>query len=267
MDTVSAEIAASTNRLLATAAGLSDADVAKPSRLPGWTRGHVLTHLARNADGQINLLTWARTGVETPQYPSAEARAAGIEAGAGRPLALQIADLEDSAARLAEAVRVMPREAWSATVSGRRPPRHPAWYCLVRRLRELEVHHVDLDAGYDCADWADTFVHRELTDTALILADLGDSPLGGIDADDTGRSWRGLGDGPVISGTERDLLGWLTGRGGGEGLRSRPRGPLPTPPPWPPLPAPSAMPAAPPASWPISVAGLDGPAPDRGEDR
>ena len=32
-----------------------------PSALPGWTRAHVLTHLARNADAMVNLLTWART--------------------------------------------------------------------------------------------------------------------------------------------------------------------------------------------------------------
>ena len=48
--------------------------MAGPSLLPGWSRGHVLTHLARNADGAVNLLTWARTGVETPQYVSQEQR-------------------------------------------------------------------------------------------------------------------------------------------------------------------------------------------------
>jgi maleylpyruvate isomerase len=28
-----------------------EADVRAPSLLPGWTRGHVLSHIARNADG------------------------------------------------------------------------------------------------------------------------------------------------------------------------------------------------------------------------
>ena len=43
---------------------------AAPSLLPGWTRAHVLSHVARNADAMINLLRWAKTGVETPAYPS-----------------------------------------------------------------------------------------------------------------------------------------------------------------------------------------------------
>ena len=56
----------------------------KPSGLPGWTRAHVLTHVARNADAMVNLVTWARTGVQTPAYVSRDARDADIETGAGR---------------------------------------------------------------------------------------------------------------------------------------------------------------------------------------
>jgi len=84
-------IAESTGRLLATAAELTDDQAREPSLLPGWSRGHVLTHLARNADGLRNLLIWARTGVVTPQYPSGQARDAAIEPGAGRPAAGQLA--------------------------------------------------------------------------------------------------------------------------------------------------------------------------------
>ena len=75
-------IAAATDRLLAQVAELDDKDIAAPSRLPGWTRGHVLSHLARQAPALERLLEWARTGVETPQYPSRRARDAEIEAGA-----------------------------------------------------------------------------------------------------------------------------------------------------------------------------------------
>ena len=49
---------------------MGDDAFAAPSGLPGWTRAHVLTHVARNADAMINLLTWARTGVPTPAYAS-----------------------------------------------------------------------------------------------------------------------------------------------------------------------------------------------------
>ena len=75
-------LAMATERLLTTATALSDAQVREPSSLPGWTRGHVLTHIARNADGLGNLLIWARTGTETPMYPSARSRGDDIEAGA-----------------------------------------------------------------------------------------------------------------------------------------------------------------------------------------
>jgi maleylpyruvate isomerase len=69
--------------------GLLDADVRAPSPLPGWTRGHVLTHLARNAEGGTRLLEWARTSVPSYEYESVAARAAAIEQGAGRHQAAQ----------------------------------------------------------------------------------------------------------------------------------------------------------------------------------
>jgi maleylpyruvate isomerase len=68
---LSARLAAATQRLQDTVAGLTDQQAREPSLLPGWSRGHVLTHLARNADSLRNLLIWARTGVETPQYANA----------------------------------------------------------------------------------------------------------------------------------------------------------------------------------------------------
>ncbi|NUR84628.1 MAG: hypothetical protein HOY71_11135, partial [Nonomuraea sp.] len=101
-------------------------------------------------------------GVRTPQYPAAEARNAEIEAAAARTAAAHLADLEDSASRLAAAIRDLPAQAWSAPVEGMRPPAHPAWYVLVRRLREVAVHHVDLGAGYRPSDWPEPFVRREL---------------------------------------------------------------------------------------------------------
>jgi maleylpyruvate isomerase len=260
-----AELASATDQLLATAASLSDADVAAPSRLPGWTRGHVLTHVAKNADSHINLLTWARTGVRTPQYDSVEERAAQIEADAARPAARHLADLEDSAGRLAAAVRDLPAQAWSAPVEPMRPPRHPAWYILVRRLREVAVHHVDLDAGYGPRDWPDTFVARELHDclaswpharstVSEVILRHGPGP------GDVVARWRDLGTGPAVQGTPRDMLAWLTGRSDGEGVslfhagQSSPHGHgsevLPGPPPWLTMPAPADLPATPPEDYP-----------------
>jgi maleylpyruvate isomerase len=81
------------------------------SLLPGWTRGHVLTHLARNADGGSRLLTWARTGTPSAEYPSLEARATQIEAGAGRSAAELVADARASAEGFAVEYSRMPADA------------------------------------------------------------------------------------------------------------------------------------------------------------
>ncbi|WP_214414581.1 maleylpyruvate isomerase N-terminal domain-containing protein [Sphaerisporangium fuscum] len=139
LDDLQAELTAATKRLLATTAALSASDVRAPSLLPGWTRGHVLTHVARDADSHINLVTWAETGVYPPQYPTPGAREAEMAEGAGRPLAEQRADLADSAARLDAAFAAVPPSAWSAIVEGMRPPEHPAWYLPARRIREVEI--------------------------------------------------------------------------------------------------------------------------------
>ncbi|MEV7971347.1 maleylpyruvate isomerase family mycothiol-dependent enzyme [Sphaerisporangium sp. NPDC088356] len=256
LDDLQAELTAATNRLLATTATLSDADVTAPSLLAGWARGHVLTHVARNADGHINLLTWAKTGVYTPQYPTRDAREAEIAEGAGRPIAEQHADLVDSAARLDAVIDTMTPGAWSATVRGMRPPDHPAWYVLVRRIREVEIHHVDLGAGYTWADWPEAFVRRELHD-AMAGWPYAESTVSELHAG--GRSWTGLGEGPVVEGPAPVVLAWLTGRlpdggsgdaGGvaGAGLRLAEK--PPAAPPWLTMPAPPGLPATPPEEYP-----------------
>src|SRR5262249_43465519 len=122
------ELGRATARRLATARKLDDAAVAAPSLLPGWTRGHVLAHVARNADGAVNLLTWARTGEETPQYASGEQRDADIEAGAARASPEHVADIAPPAARIDEAGAQRPPGARAATGrsrGGRPPPAAP----------------------------------------------------------------------------------------------------------------------------------------------
>src|SRR5215467_6634543 len=169
-------LAAANDRLLATTTGLSDARAREPSRLPGWTRGHVLTHIARNADGMVNLLTWARTGTQTPMYASAESRAADIEAGAGRPAADLSADLRSSAVAFAAAAAAMPGDAWTAQVRMLHGPPFPALGVLDRRLSEVEIHHVDLGADYSPADWPEDFVADALPRVADSFTGRDDAP-------------------------------------------------------------------------------------------
>jgi maleylpyruvate isomerase len=226
------EVARATARLLATAGQLDDAALAGASLLPGWTRGHVMAHVARNADGCTNLLTWARTGVVTPQYASAQQRESDISAGAHRPPSEQVADLETSAARFADAAARMPAAAWTTTISWLSGKTGPAASVVWARLREVEVHHIDLAAGYGPGDWPDGFTHRLLHE---ITAGFGDSGLAvGLRATDLGHEstiGSDLG-APVVSGSGYALAAWLTGRTSGEGVTIVPDGPLPTVPKW-----------------------------------
>ncbi|MEO3782844.1 maleylpyruvate isomerase N-terminal domain-containing protein [Actinocorallia sp. B10E7] len=146
-----------TGRLLATAGRLTDEEVRRPSLLPGWTRGHVLTHVARGGDALRNLLVWARTGVETQAYASREARDEAIEAGSGRPAAEHVKDIAGSAEAFRSEVAAMPEDSWEFTLRVPGIPDLPAEEVLLRRLVELELHHADLGAGYLPSGWPSFF--------------------------------------------------------------------------------------------------------------
>ncbi len=146
-------------RLLGTARIIDDSDLQAASLLPGWTRAHVLAHLARGSDALRNLLIGARTGQPRAAYASPEARAADIEAGARQTRG----DLLDDLAAADNAFRTVSRQlsdqAWATVIDwvpGLDP--FPAREILVRRLAEIELHHVDLGAGYTAADWPDSFL-------------------------------------------------------------------------------------------------------------
>ncbi|GIF67915.1 maleylpyruvate isomerase [Asanoa ishikariensis] len=222
-----AEVDRATERLITTAAGFDDAAVAAPSALPGWTRGHVLAHVARNADGLRNLLIWARTGVVTPQYQPGQ-RASDIERDADRPAAVHLADLRDSTLAYAEAADALTPEQWSTILDVPGQPQATV-FSVWRRLREVEVHHVDLAAGYGHDDWPDAFGHRLLHEVVSGLADA--TPLV-LRPTDTGHPLEVGNGGPVVSGSACALAAWLTGRSTGAGLSVTPDGPLPTPPFW-----------------------------------
>jgi maleylpyruvate isomerase len=216
-------VAESTEHLLHTVAELEPAELAEPSALPGWTRGHVLAHIARNADSLVNLLDGARTGRDIPQYASSAARDQGIEDGAGRPLAEQLADLRASHARFAEAAAKLPDEAWSAEVRHRSGQVFPAYEIPWKRLKEVEYHHVDLDSGYSPAHWPESFANSELLQLAEQFGGLADLPSMLLNAEDTGTEVR-LGPAAgeselIVEGPVRALAAWLSGRSDGDGLQ------------------------------------------------
>ncbi|MYT70997.1 MULTISPECIES: maleylpyruvate isomerase family mycothiol-dependent enzyme [unclassified Streptomyces] len=225
-----------TDRLLAVVGTLDNADVTEPSRLPGWSRGHVLAHLARNAEALVNVLAGR------PMYVSAEARDADIARDAPRGLREQLDDVRESAELFARAGAE--EGDWGRTVELRNGVTDTASRIPFRRLVEVELHHVDLGIGYELEDLPEEFTYREIDFLAERFAGHSEVPSVAL-VTETGRMWsRGAGFGtgnwttgggapgaPLsVTGRPADLLGWLCGRRPGSALAVD-RGTLPTLPP------------------------------------
>jgi maleylpyruvate isomerase len=172
--------------------------------------------------------------VRTPQYPSFEKRNHDIEAGAGRPIAEHVADLTAAAARFLDAATKLPAQAWTVTVQGTNSAPVPAAWVVWARLREVEVHHVDLAAGYEPASWPEAFTHRLLHELATGFADDPAAPGIRLHASDLGHDVTigSAADPPTISGPGYAIAAWLTGRSSGSGLTVKPAGSLPSIPTW-----------------------------------
>lgn len=203
------EVSASTAQLESTLATFSDADQRAPSMLPGWSRGHVTAHVARNAESYWRLLEWARTGVEHLQYPSPESRDEEIEAGSTGSAAALLKDVQASATRLRDQASTLPEASWDAPVRAMSGWPHPAWYTLYRRWREVELHHADLGTGHVPSA---AYTRWELIESFGALTRLGGSTVSLVEVTDLDLSFKFDTDGPALAGTGAAILGWLTGR-------------------------------------------------------
>lgn len=196
-----------TDRLLTAVAKLDNAALAEESHLPGWSRGHILAHLARNADALVNVFEGR------PMYESATARDADIERDAGRSLEEHLTDLRDSWARfLATSER---DQDWSRTVELRNGVTDLASNVPFRRWVEVDLHHVDLNIGYELSDLPEEFTDREITFLADRWSGRPEVPPVTLRAV-PGEVWHtgGTEGTPVVlEGPKDELLGWLAGRG------------------------------------------------------
>lgn len=205
-------------RLLETVGALTADGVGRPSRLPGWTVGHVLTHVARNADSHAGMLARAARGEIGDQYPRGrDQRAEEIEAGARRAAGELVADVAVATARLEEIWEATPSAVWR-TGKGRTVAAGeiPVAELPFRRWRETEIHHADLGLGFGVDDWPAAYVDRELP---LQLGQLVDRVPEGtpihLQATDTGERWTvppGTPTPSVIAAPRRRILAWLVGR-------------------------------------------------------
>lgn len=184
-------LAASHQALADHLAGAGDVDPSSPSLLPGWTVGHVLTHIARNADGALRQLDGL-----SQYWMGMASRNADIELGAARPWP----ELVDDVVSTSDAVLARMREVtdWSGvttSIAGQRPK---AGLPFTRR-REVEVHRVDLGLGYGFANLPSDFVRAEVRVMTMTWA--ARQPMGMTQLPDA-----------VLALAEHDRLAWLWGR-------------------------------------------------------
>lgn len=197
-----------TQRLLGYTIGISDPAWHEPSPLPGWTRAHIATHLARNADYLTAMATAVSQGLRQPPSPSGAEREVELELGADRSgLELQI-DLDTSAGALHAAVDRITDWTPTITLHGR------SWQLSalpLSRLHEVCIHHLDLDCGFGpdsidpaAAAWLLRWVLDLLADADLPALRLeGDSLVAEL----------GRGDEPeAVTGSDARLWAWLCGR-------------------------------------------------------
>lgn len=169
---------ASHQRLERSIASLTDAQAAAPSPLPDWTVGHVLTHIARNADSVVRRLEGAGRGEIVDQYPGGrEGRAAEIDAGARRGAAELLADIAKTNRAIDTAIDAMPAAAWANLARDVRGKEETASAVIFSRWREVEIHHVDLGLGYEPSEWPIELVDRWLPEVLATVSDRADHRL------------------------------------------------------------------------------------------
>ena len=217
-------------RLLATVDTFWDRDLTAESSLLDWSLGHLLTHIARNADALGNLLHWAHTGVETPMYQSKEQRSDDINIGALRPAAKILTDVVVSAQRLQAAAAELEPADWTHEVRTAQGRTIPAATVPWLRLREVAIHHADLGASFD--DLPPDLVRALIRDVVNSTRSKRDRPSLRIKTTDTGEVTE-IGSGPAVdvTGAQADVLAWLIGRTAGQKLTCS-SDPLPALPAW-----------------------------------
>ncbi len=182
---------------------LTDERVRSPSLLDRWTVGHVLTHLARNADGFTGILAAAERGEVADQYEGGvEGRVAGIEAGAGRPAVQQVADVRRTIWALEQQIAVT-TVGWEGSGRGSHGGLLPCLDLPFRRWREVEIHHADLGLpGFTVDEWPPDYVREELRRLGMVAASRTPMGVGGTNGVPAA----------ALALPEARRLAWLTGR-------------------------------------------------------
>jgi maleylpyruvate isomerase len=200
-----------TSRLVTHLDAVGPGPLGEPSRLPDWTRAHVVAHLAGNALSHVRMLDGCLAGEVRAQYEGGrEAREAAIEELAADSAAA-VEEHRQACAALDQRWERMQPAHWERDVLWLDGGTAPALTTLWSRWKEVEIHRVDLGLSYEPADWAPDFAARlleELLDRTGLRAVVQER----------------------VRGSDAAVAAWLSGRSDGSHLDVD--GELPTPPPW-----------------------------------
>ena len=185
------------------AAGALEAE--RPTLLPEWTVGHVLTHLARNGDGHRRMIEGAERGEVLDQYVGGiDGRLAEIAAGATRPIEALLDDVRTSIVRLEHA---WAGSNWIGTGKRTLGEETPISQLPFRRVREVEIHQVDLGVGVTVHDLDALYVRLDLRRLEMLWT--ARQPMGLTPLPDA-----------VLALAPPDRLAWFTGRHVVDGVRA-----------------------------------------------
>jgi maleylpyruvate isomerase len=218
-----------TDMFLATVSSLSDEELAAPSLCEGWTRAHVIAHVASSGRALIGLIDWATSGEERRLYASPEARSEAIAALAALPREELLAELRDSAATFAgEAQRLTGELAAPEVKVGGRDL--PATSIVALRIAEVVVHHHDLKTAWTIEEADPDSLLNAIEAVVRALRAKGAPGMTLITEE---RDEWVIGDGALRVESDREgLLPWLAGRNTQHVDHIEADGPLPRLPSW-----------------------------------
>lgn len=194
-------------------ASIDDDGLRGPSSLAGWSRAHVVAHLDGNARALLNLVIWARTGVETPMYASPEQRNADISAGTKLPAGELRARFAESAQQLREGLTELDASQWAASIRTIQGRTLPASEIPWLRSREVLVHAYDLLGGVQFDELPPEFLSALIDEVVERRATLENHPRIDLTSGETHR-WEipGAGVREVVTGSLPQIAAYVTGR-------------------------------------------------------
>ncbi|MFP5311093.1 MAG: maleylpyruvate isomerase family mycothiol-dependent enzyme [Actinomycetes bacterium] len=179
-----------------------------PSALPGWSRGHLLAHIAGICDALARQVEYGRRGDTVELYDGGvDGRNRAIDLAAGHSLVQHRQDVDAAVQRALTAFDALREEEWQTHIAFRDGVIFDAGLAL---WRELVIHTSDLDTGTGpetwnkefCSHLFDFLAARVPAGKRLVLQPVALPPLA-------------LGAGGstvVVSGMVTDIAAWLAGR-------------------------------------------------------